>query len=55
MDEKLKELALKITDLTGYGGKLHVNDILPEIREAYELGKEAGYNEVGIYPDKTPH
>lgn len=37
--EKLKHIAEQITQITGFG-PLHVNDILPEIRQAFALGQQ---------------
>ncbi len=31
--EAMRATAEKIIDLTGYGGKLHVNDILPDLKD----------------------
>ena len=35
-EKKCRKVAEKIVDLTGYGQALHVNDILPDIRELIE-------------------
>lgn len=36
--EKLGPLAEYVVSLTGFGTALHVNDVMPEFKKAYELG-----------------
>ena len=45
-EQLIKELAEKICDLTGFGGQLHPNDILPELRAAFDAGRASGIEEV---------
>lgn len=49
IEEKCRKVAEKIVDLTGYGQALHVNDILPDLRELIEnlLEQEKRRNENG--------
>ena len=39
---KIKDIGNKIIKLTEFGQSLHINDILPELKEIYDLGYKDG-------------
>jgi hypothetical protein len=42
--KKIKDIGDKIIKLTEYGQPLHINDILPELKEIYDWGRKDGWN-----------
>lgn len=39
--EKLRPLAEFVVSLTGFGTALHVNDVMPEFKKAFEMGVQS--------------